>query len=169
MFHVKGGCNTVPEHVRRVPERAVGEVLSRLPVLGTISCPILTWLLGTCTISISRSTWQAGCGPKGPSRDSATWCIPLPPHPPALASTIPRHLPHLTPNPRSLAPPPVRSSAPFPRLRSAHSSFIHPPLPLFPSPEAGRASLAVHQFLQIMGPQGRGRRVSPLVWVVSVW
>ena len=103
------------------------------------------------------------------------------PGPPVLppcscpASTIPDHIPHLTPNPcslaqppvrlssppspppitRFLAPPPVRSSALLPRLRPAPSSFIpSPPLPPFLSPEASHSALAVHQFLLIMAPPG---------------
>ena len=101
-----------------------------------------------------------------PSTPPSSHSQPLLPRP-ATCSLIP-----LTPSPppttRPLGPPPVRSSTPLQRLRHALFSFT-PPLPPFPSLEAARASLAVHQFLLEMGPPGGGRRGSPPVRVVSVW
>ena len=70
---------------------------------------------------------------------------PLAPPPSPLASTFPRHFPHLTPNPRSLAQPSVCLSPPLPHplptpTPSPRYLFAHPPhslafaLPPSPSP-----------------------------------
>ena len=55
-------------------------------------------------------------------------------------------------------------------LAFAMSSLPSPPAPPsgFLSSKAGCASLAVHHFLQVMGPPGGGRRGFPPVCVVSV-
>ena len=85
-----------------------------------------------------------------------------PPLPPPPATCLQRVLPpppplHLPPHPQSLALPPVHSSPPLPR--PAPYSFIPslpPPLPPHPPTEAGRASMAAHQFLMMARPHGRG-------------